>query len=52
VDNIVPDETDGGIRKAPTLRGFLSAPKRTRTSTDHAVHQALNMVGKAVGTHG
>ena len=28
---------------APHLRGFPSAPERTRTSTDHTVHKALNL---------
>src|SRR5437763_12548585 len=30
-------------KKAPQLRGFPSAPERTRTSTDHSVHKALNL---------
>ena len=30
--------------KKPRTRGFLSAPERTRTSTDHSVHKALNLV--------
>jgi len=29
------------------VRGFPSAPERTRTSTDHTVHKALNL-GQAV----
>jgi hypothetical protein len=29
--------------KAPPERGFHSAPERTRTSTDQAVHKALNL---------
>jgi selenocysteine lyase/cysteine desulfurase len=32
-----------GRRKSPAERGFSSAPKRTRTSTDHSVHKALNL---------
>jgi hypothetical protein len=27
----------------PPVRGFPSAPERTRTSTDHKVHKALNL---------
>jgi hypothetical protein len=30
-------------KKTPRLRGFRSAPERTRTSTDHSVHKALNL---------
>ena len=30
------------IRKSRDFRGFPSAPERTRTSTDHSVHKALN----------
>jgi hypothetical protein len=26
------------------MRGFSSAPERTRTSTDHKVHKALNRI--------
>jgi hypothetical protein len=29
--------------KSPGVRGFYSAPERTRTSTDHTVHKALNL---------
>ncbi len=29
--------------KAPQERGYSSAPKRTRTSTDQMVHKALNL---------
>jgi hypothetical protein len=29
--------------KAPRGRGFLHAPEKTRTSTDHSVHKALNL---------
>src|SRR5947209_10167174 len=29
--------------KNPAERGFPSAPERTRTSTDHSVHKALNL---------
>ena len=29
--------------KNPDERGFPSAPERTRTSTDHSVHKALNL---------
>jgi hypothetical protein len=29
--------------KSPQMRGFPSAPERTRTSTDHSVHKALNL---------
>jgi hypothetical protein len=29
--------------KSPAVRGFSSAPERTRTSTDHTVHKALNL---------
>ena len=29
--------------KSPAVRGFPSAPERTRTSTDHKVHKALNL---------
>ncbi len=28
---------------SPAVRGFPSAPERTRTSTDHSVHKALNL---------
>ena len=31
-------------KNAPQKRGFSSAPERTRTSTDHSVHKALNLV--------
>src|SRR5919204_5061584 len=37
-DGAWPDE-----QKAPRLRGFRHAPKRTRTSTDRKVHKALNL---------
>ena len=30
-------------RKSPAKQGFSSAPERTRTSTDHKVHKALNL---------
>jgi hypothetical protein len=43
--------TDGRKRLSPESekdpaneRGFPSAPERTRTSTDHSVHEALNPV--------
>ena len=29
--------------ESPDMRGFPSAPERTRTSTDHSVHKALNL---------
>src|SRR2546423_2772456 len=29
--------------KSPGLRGFSSAPERTRTSTGHTAHKALNL---------
>jgi hypothetical protein len=32
-----------GRRKSPGTRGFLSAPKRTRTSTGQMAHKALNL---------
>ena len=40
---------DGSIRsleneKSPAMRGFLHAPEKTRTSTDHTVHKALNPI--------
>ena len=38
----VPDN-----KKAPRLRGFSSAPKRTRTSTDQMVHKALNLAWRS-----
>jgi hypothetical protein len=31
-------------KKAPTRGAFLHAPEKTRTSTDHTVHKALNYV--------
>jgi hypothetical protein len=31
-------------QKAQHVQGFPSAPERTRTSTDHTVHKALNLV--------
>jgi len=41
---------EGGCRsmheKSPDFRGFPSAPERTRTSTDHTVHKALNPVAR------
>ena|SRR5690242_6619374 len=37
---VYPDE-----EKAPHVRGFPSAPERTRTSPDHTVHKALNLDG-------
>jgi hypothetical protein len=30
------------MKKAPTRGAFLHAPEKTRTSTDHTVHKALN----------
>jgi hypothetical protein len=30
--------------RSPVFRGFPHAPERTRTSTDHTVHKALNLV--------
>jgi hypothetical protein len=30
-------------RNSPDVRGFPNAPERTRTSTDHKVHKALNL---------
>jgi len=43
-----PDGCHVGPRpKKPRVRGFLSAPERTRTSTDHSVHKALNQVRAA-----
>ena len=36
-------ETGPRQQKAPVCRGFSSAPERTRTSTDHKVHKALNL---------
>lgn len=38
-----------GHEKGPVLRGLSHAPNWTRTSTDVAVHQALNLAGPAVG---
>ena len=32
-----------GQRKSPAVQGFPSAPEKTRTSTDHTVHKALNL---------
>jgi hypothetical protein len=32
--------------KAPHCGAFSSAPERTRTSTDHTVHKALNPVAR------
>src|SRR5450755_4592739 len=32
-----------GAQKSPAVRGFPSAPERTRTSTDQSVHKALNL---------
>src|ERR1700733_8314292 len=32
-----------GFVQQPPVRGFPSAPERTRTSTDHKVHKALNL---------
>ena len=32
-----------GHQESPAERGFPSAPERTRTSTDHTVHKALNL---------
>jgi DNA-binding CsgD family transcriptional regulator len=32
--------------ESPVFRGFHSAPERSRTSTDHTVHMALNLVQK------
>jgi hypothetical protein len=32
-----------GKAKTPWQRGFRNAPERTRTSTDHSVHKALNL---------
>src|SRR5262249_32710686 len=29
--------------KSPAQQGFFDAPERTRTSTDHTVHKALNL---------
>ncbi len=31
------------MKKAPLCGAFHSAPERTRTSTDHSVHKALNL---------
>jgi dihydroxyacid dehydratase/phosphogluconate dehydratase len=31
-------------KKAPLCGAFPSAPERTRTSTDHTVHKALNLI--------
>ena len=36
-----------GMKKAPTCGAFVHAPERTRTSTDHKVHKALNHVRAA-----
>src|ERR1700742_4649975 len=34
----------GSVHKeSPAMQGFRSAPERTRTSTDHSVHKALNL---------
>ena len=30
-------------KESPAMQGFRSAPERTRTSTDHKVHKALNL---------
>ncbi len=30
-------------KESPAMQGFSSAPERTRTSTDHKVHKALNL---------
>jgi hypothetical protein len=31
------------MKKAPTCGAFPDAPEKTRTSTDHTVHKALNL---------
>ena len=37
-----PRRNRPGYKKSPAMRGFSSAPERTRTSTDQLVHKALN----------
>src|SRR5436190_16244421 len=39
-----PTREDGEDPKSPMNTGFSSAPKRTRTSTGHTAHKALNLV--------
>jgi hypothetical protein len=34
-------------QKAPLCGAFQGAPERTRTSTDHTVHKALNLIRRA-----
>ena len=34
--------TQAQLARQPPTRGFPTAPERTRTSTDHSVHKALN----------
>ena len=31
------------MNRRPAWQGFFHAPERTRTSTDHTVHKALNL---------
>jgi hypothetical protein len=46
-----PSRTERGRtpehKERPAMQGFRSAPGRTRTSTDHKVHKALNLVSIA-----
>jgi hypothetical protein len=35
------------MKKAPLSGAFPDAPEKTRTSTDHTVHKALNLARRA-----